>query len=113
VVNLLISQLSATASFIQTIVPAAAYGIGSALAFPTLTLKLLDLYPHQRGAAASMQAFVGLSLNALIAGFMSPWLAHSASALALGQAALMAGGLLFWLVYVACTRGAARAGATV
>jgi DHA1 family bicyclomycin/chloramphenicol resistance-like MFS transporter len=100
VVNVLLSQLSGPSSFLQTIVPAAAYGIGSALAFPTLTLKLLDLYPHERGAAASMQAFVGLSLNALVAGALSPWLAHNAAQLALGQAGLMLLGLLLWLLYL-------------
>lgn len=101
VLNVLISQLGRPPhSFLQTIVPAAAYGIGSALAFPTLTLKLLDLYPHERGAAASMQAFIGLSLNAVVAGAMSPWLAHSAAQLAWGQAGLMLVGLTLWLWYL-------------
>lgn len=107
--NVLVSQLHTGTDFTHTIIPAAAFGIGSALAFPTLTLKLLDLYPQQRGAAASMQAFIGLGLNALVAGVLSPMLAHSAAKLALGQAGLMVLGLLLWLTYLRVRKPAVTA----
>lgn len=97
--NLGLSLLGASSSLWTTIVPAAAYGIGSAMAFPILTLKLLDRYPLARGSAASLQAFVGLSLNAAVAGLMSPWLSDQQLHLALGQAGLLLAGWLCWRVY--------------
>lgn len=97
--NLLLLWGLPTPGWAQTILPAALYGIGSSLAFPTLTLKLLDRYPLERGTAASMQAFIGLSVNALAAGVLSPWLARGPHTLAIGQAVLMLLGLGCWLVY--------------
>ncbi len=47
-----------------------------ALAFPILTLAILDMYPRQRGAASSLQAFTQLVLNALVAGVLSPLLSQ-------------------------------------
>ena len=62
----------------------AAAGIG--LAFPLLTILMLDMYPRHRGAAASIQAFTSLSINALIAGLLAPLLAPHRSLLALAAA---------------------------
>ena len=38
-----------------------------ALVFAPIQLEVLDLFPHQRGAAASLGTFFGLVLNALLA----------------------------------------------
>ena len=64
--------------------------------FPILTLAILDMYPRQRGSASSLQAFTSLVSNALIAGLLSPWLSHHALHLALGSAAFVLLGWLFW-----------------
>ena len=69
---------------------------GIALVFPIITLAILDMYPHRRGGASSLQAFVGLLGNALIAGLLSPLLSGSGLHLALGAAAFVLGGWLFW-----------------
>ncbi|MBV1775126.1 multidrug effflux MFS transporter [Burkholderiaceae bacterium DAT-1] len=74
-------------------------GVGVALAFPTLTLMLLDLYPHERGTASSLQSFTSLMLNAVIAGVISPFLAHSAAHLAIGALCSTLLGLAAWLLY--------------
>lgn len=76
------------------------YGVGSAMAFPVLTLKLLDRFPHQRGAAASMQAFSSLMVNALAAGLLSPLLHQSLWQIGLGQLGMMAIGYWFWRSYL-------------
>ncbi len=47
------------------------YTFGVALAFPILTLAMLDLFPANRGAASSVQSFVSLVFNALIAGALA------------------------------------------
>ena len=81
------------------VLPVMAIAFGIALVFPILTLALLDMYPRQRGAAASMQAFVGLVLNALVAGVLSPLLSGSGMHLALASSAFTAGGWLLWRGY--------------
>ena len=69
---------------------------GIALVFPIVTLAILDMYPHQRGSASSLQAFVGLLLNVVIAGMLSPMLSHGGLSLALGAAFFTIAGWLFW-----------------
>ncbi|QNN47350.1 multidrug effflux MFS transporter [Thermomonas brevis] len=78
------------------VLPMSLYAFGIALAFPIITLAILDMYPRQRGGASSLQAFVGLLANALIAGMLSPLLSGSGLHLALGAAAFALGGWLFW-----------------
>lgn len=78
------------------VLPISLNAFGIALAFPIITLAILDMYPRQRGGASSLQAFIGLLVNAIIAGVLSPLLSGSALHLALGAAAFAVGGWLFW-----------------
>ena len=78
------------------IVPTSLNAFGIALVFPIVTLAILDMYPRQRGAASSLQAFTSLVVCSLIAGVVSPWLSDSAMALAVGATVLVALGWLFW-----------------
>lgn len=78
------------------VIPMFCNGVGTAMAMPTLTLWLLDHYPHERGTASSMQSFMSLMLNALLAGLVSPFLAHSAVWLAVGACVLTLLGWLSW-----------------
>ena len=41
------------------VLPISLNAFGIALVFPIVTLAILDMYPHQRGSASSLQAFVG------------------------------------------------------
>lgn len=50
-----------------SLVPIFFYSFGMALIFPTLTLIALDLFPHQRGLAASCQSFIQTGGAALVA----------------------------------------------
>ena len=47
-------------------------GVGAQIAFPVLTLRMLDLFPAARGTAASAQSFVALLLTAFVFGVVSP-----------------------------------------
>ena len=79
------------------VLPLSMYAFGISLAFPIITLAILDMYPQQRGGASSLQAFFGLLVNALIAGMLSPLVSGSGLHLALGGAVFaMAGWLLWW-----------------
>ncbi|GAB3245735.1 multidrug effflux MFS transporter [Chitinimonas naiadis] len=78
------------------VIPVMLTGIGISLAFPTLTLLVLDLYPHERGTASSMQAFIQLMFSSVVAGVVSPWLAPTPWMLALGALSCSVLGLLSW-----------------
>lgn len=91
------------------VLPMAVNAFGIALVFPILTIAILDMYPEQRGSASSMQAFVGLLSNALIAGVLSPLLSGSALRLALGAAMFSATAYGMWLWYLTHTRVPPRA----
>ena len=72
------------------------YTFGVALAFPILTLAMLDLFPANRGAASSVQSFVSLVFNALIAGALAPAVAFSLPTLAGTTLVLTIIGYLMW-----------------
>lgn len=81
-----------------SIVPLFFYAIGMSLSFPTLTLLALDLFPAQRGLAASCQSFIsmtGAAANAVLA----PLVWDSALSLAISSLVLMTGGLAAILVF--------------
>ena len=78
------------------VLPIAVAAFGVALIFPIVTLAILDMYPRQRGASSSLQAFTSLVLNALVAGVLSPLLSHHGLHLALAAALFTLSGWLFW-----------------
>ncbi len=109
-----ISLLGGAANLALMLVPAArtlpwavlllpVYTFGVALAFPILTLAMLDLFPEKRGAAASVQSFVGLVSNALIAGVLAPLVAFSLPALAATALLLTLIGYLLWRRHLSVT----------
>lgn len=85
-----------TPSVPWAVLPMSLNAFGIALAFPIITLAILDMYPHQRGGASSMQAFIGLLANAVIAGVLSPLLSDTVMHLALGAALFALAGWGFW-----------------
>jgi DHA1 family bicyclomycin/chloramphenicol resistance-like MFS transporter len=92
------------------VLPQLCYAMGMVLAASSVTLLVLDLFPQNRGMAASLQAFVQTLLNAIVAGLVAPFLAHSATWLALGMAGFFLAGWLAWRCYLACKRHASEPG---
>jgi len=90
------------------VIPIMIYGIGFAMAMPSVTLITLDLFPTRRGMAASLQGFVSGMVNVVNAGLISPALSHDTRLLAAGMVALLAGGIVCWWLY---KRSARRRGA--
>ncbi|MET1023452.1 MAG: multidrug effflux MFS transporter [Pseudoxanthomonas sp.] len=78
------------------VLPIFVAGTGMGLVFPILALAVLDLYPRQRGLASSLQAFVQLTVNAVVAGVLSPLVAHDPLKLALCASAFFVAGWLCW-----------------
>jgi MFS transporter, DHA1 family, multidrug resistance protein len=81
-----------------TVAPLFFYTIGMSMVAPSLTLLVLDLFPHIRGTVASCQSFTMTMLSALVGGLVSPWLYGSVLHLALGQLALAFGGFALWRI---------------
>ncbi len=94
--NLLVSD----PTFPWAVLPTVLSAFGIALVFPILTLAILDMYPGMRGSASSMQAFIGLLSNALIAGLLSPMLSDNPLHLALGAAVFSTVAYALWWWYL-------------
>ncbi len=89
-----------------SMLPLVLQGVGVQLAFPTITLLLLDRFPQQRGGISSMQAFASLLLCSVVAGVLSPLLSVSMLPLALGASGLTVTGFAAWCWYRAVSRDA-------
>ncbi len=81
------------------VIPIMIYTTGSAIAAPSATLLLLDLFPNQRGMASSLQSFVHFALAAVNAGSIAPFLAQSLSGLASGMAGFTVLSVALWTIY--------------
>lgn len=85
------------------VLPIGLIGMGVTLAFPTFTLLMLDRFPAVRGAAASVQATISLSVAALVSGALSPLVSGAPLGLACASAGLTISGYLLWRVYLRIT----------
>lgn len=83
-----------------SVAPVMMYTVGMALAMPSLTLLGLDLFPKNRGLAASLQGFQHSLLSAVTAGVISPLLSHSAITLALGMGTFAFTGWSCWMFHL-------------
>lgn len=89
-----------------SVLPLMAKAFGVALVFPIATLMVLDMYPRRRGAASSLKAFIGLTLNALVAGLLAAWASRHPGLLAATSALLMALAWRLWRGHESAARGA-------
>jgi DHA1 family bicyclomycin/chloramphenicol resistance-like MFS transporter len=80
------------------------YASGMAMAMPSLTLMLLDLFPRNRGMAASLQACVQSMVAGFVAAIASPLFSATAASMALGGLLFAMAALLLWLGYLAMPR---------
>ncbi len=72
-----------------SVIPIFGFTFGMSFAMPCLTLLALDLFPEQRGLAASCQTFLQSGFNAIAAGVIAPALWGSTTTLALGMGGLL------------------------
>jgi MFS transporter, DHA1 family, multidrug resistance protein len=82
-----------------SIVPVFVYVTGMSIAAPSLTLLALDLFPDQRGLAASCQGFIALSANSVVSLFV--WLIWGTPLLlAITELVMLTGGVVTILLYI-------------
>ncbi len=103
-VNLALTLIPATRGLPWAVLPLPFYSFGIALAFPILTLAMLDLFPTARGSASSVQSFVSLVANAAIAGILAPAVAFSLPSLAGTALALTLFAWALWHRHLRVTR---------
>jgi MFS transporter, DHA1 family, multidrug resistance protein len=82
----LLANLFLPDSVATRIPPLALHTMALNLAFPSLTLKALDMFPAQRGMAASCQGFIHTLTMALGAGVIAPMLWQTTRTLSFGMA---------------------------
>ena len=82
-----------------SIVPVFIYTIGMSASMPSLTLLTLDLFPMQRGLAASCQGFIGLGANSIVSACV-PLFWGSTLSLAWTEVGMLAIGIVTVLLYV-------------
>lgn len=82
-----------------SVLPIGLHAIGISMSFPTIALLVIDRFPTHRGGASSMQSFVALVFNAVLAGVIVIYLSDSATKLAIGSATLTVIGFVAWRIY--------------
>jgi DHA1 family bicyclomycin/chloramphenicol resistance-like MFS transporter len=86
-----------------SIVPVFIYTIGMSTAMPSLILLTLDLFPMQRGLAASCQGFIGLGTNSIVSA-MVPLFWGSTLSLAWTEMGMLVIGVVTVLLYAAAMK---------
>ncbi|HYQ72159.1 MAG TPA: Bcr/CflA family drug resistance efflux transporter, partial [Gammaproteobacteria bacterium] len=84
------------ASILSTIGPLVIYAIGTAMMMPAITILALDCFPHHRGTAASMQGFMQMLINAVVAGFAVPALHTQRHWFVIGQTLFLSIAVALW-----------------
>jgi MFS transporter, DHA1 family, multidrug resistance protein len=80
------------------VMPIFLFALGSAMAMPSISLIVLEMFPTRRGMASSLQSFVTGITNALTAGLLAPVVSHSPRWLAVAMVGLMLSGLVCWVM---------------
>ena len=88
------------ASIPWSVMPLLLFTTGSAIIAPSVTLMVLDMFPHIRGTAASCQSFLLTMLASIIAGLLAPLLSDSVLHLAIGQLSMTLLSLLLWKIAI-------------
>ncbi len=83
-----------------TVLPVMLYSTGMALAMPSVTVLVLDLYPQLRGTVSSLQGFAHSLFSGITAGVISPLVSGSALTLAVAMGGLLFAGVCSWLAYL-------------
>ncbi len=78
------------------ILPVVLYATGLTIAMPGITIAALDCFPENRGAAAAMQSFFQMMINAAVAAILVPLLSLSLGWFVTGQLGCFLAAWLFW-----------------
>lgn len=94
-INLLQAAFLPVAAF-NVIAPLPLYSFGVALAMPNVTVMALDCFPRNKGMASSMQGFIQMVFNGIVAGAFVPLVAPAIFNFAVGMGLLVGAAFLMW-----------------
>lgn len=98
---------SLDATLIPVLVGPMLMSFTASLFFAPMQLEILDLFPRQRGAAASLGTFFTLVMNALLSGVIAPLITGSLTVVAIAALAYVVVGSLLWAWHLAGPRESA------
>lgn len=90
-------SLTSAVQWPWAVLPVGLTALGVAIAFPLLSLALMERFPQCRGSASSLQMALSLGVNAAVAGVLAPLVQTADHHLALAAAALTGIGFLLHL----------------
>ena len=96
--NLLLA-LMLPSSAITILGPLMIYVTGMALTMPSVTLLVLDVFPHHRGLSAALQGFTQTLFNSIVAGAITPLASVNPLVMASTMLGLNLCALLLWSVW--------------
>ncbi len=108
--NVLSASLVAPSS-VSLIAPLTVYVTGMALSIPSVTLLVLDVFPHHRGLSAALQGFGQTLFNSVVAGVITPLATTGPRTMAATMFALNLCGVLLWIAWYRRYRSAPPVGA--
>lgn len=76
--------------------PLTIYAFGISLLMPSISVMVLDCFPKNRGVASSMQGFLYMGSNALVASLLMPFVLGHLLWFAVSQVVLLLIGLVLW-----------------
>ena len=82
---------------LTVIAPLVVYGVGMSFCMPMLSILGLDELPNHRGLASSLQSFVHMSMNAVVAGVVVPLVFDTIQHLALTMLVMYGIALLMFI----------------
>ena len=96
-VNIVLNALRAP-QLPWSVLPIALYVVGLSLAMPSLSLRVLDLFPQRRGLISSCQGVMQTGVNAVTAALLAPLAWGSTLTLALAMGSFLMLGLTAFLL---------------
>lgn len=102
-INLVFALIPATRGLPWSVAALPILTFGMSMTFPILTLAMLDLFPAHRGAAASVQGFASLVVNAVVAGLIAPLLGNSLVTMAVGSMVMFLAAWYVWTRHLKAT----------
>ncbi len=86
------------------VLPIMVNAFGTALAFPALSLMMIDRHHQQRGSASSLQGFIWAFVATLTSSLFTPIASQKGLYLAIGAASMSLVGWMCWKIYLARER---------
>ena len=97
ILNMIIAH-TVEPSMFSTLIPLVLYSISLATIMPVLTIRIIDCFPNNRGAASAMQSFIHMGFNGLSVSFIVALLGASVMNFSYAQLTLVGVAFILWVI---------------